>query len=221
MVMTGCSGSGKSTIAIGYLLNENFSCRFLFDPSGEYAERLQRRAATNPAELLASIATGYVIFNPCVMFPGADIAGTEASQKAFTSFCEWAWIQSRKIPGQKILLADEIWQFCTPNQIPISLRAIVQNGRKAGLGLLATTQKPNKMNETIIGEATEFIGFRLEGRLLLKSLEDNFDGTFPVRDLPDLVLVDKVRSQCIAQNRRSKCIRRYELDFVSGKLRRL
>ena len=100
------------------------------------------------------------------------------------------------------------------------LAAIIQNGRKNGIGLLATTQKPNKLNETILGEATEFIGFKLEGRNLLKSLEDNME-SFPTRDLPGLILHDNFRSQCLAQNRRSGCVRRYELDLVTLKLKRV
>jgi DNA helicase HerA-like ATPase len=220
LVIAGCSGSGKSTVAICWLLNAKLTCRFIFDPSGEYAIRFNRRPVTTAAELRAAIGTGWVIYDPKHLFPGSDIAGTDAASEAFSKFCEWAWIVSRDIPGQKILMADEIWQFCSPNFIPIALRAIIQNGRKNGIGLLATTQKPNKMNETILGEATEFIGFRLAGRNLLKSLEDNIE-IFPVHELPGLLLVDKVKSHCIAQNLRSGGLRRYELDFTTGKLTRL
>lgn len=220
IVVAGCSGSGKSTVANMIMINSDFTCRFIFDPSGEYAERFQRRPCYTAAEIKAAIPTGWVIINPTFLFPGSDIAGTEASQVAFEKTCEMVWLLSRDIRGQKILLADEIWKFCTPNFMPVALMAIVQNGRKNGIGLLATTQKPNKMNETIIGESTEFISFRLEGRNLLKSLEDNME-TFPTRDLPGLLLQDKVRSHCIAQNRRSGVMRRYELDFQTGKLHRL
>jgi DNA helicase HerA-like ATPase len=94
------------------------------------------------------------------------------------------------------------------------------DGRKNGIGLLATTQRPNRMNEALIGEATEFIGFRLVGRNKLGYLAENLD-EFPVDELPKLLLLDKVRSQFIAQNLRSGGIRRYELDFVTGKTRRV
>jgi hypothetical protein len=220
IVVAGCSGSGKSTVANLILLNTDFSCRFVYDPSGEYAERFGMRPCRTAAEVEASIPTGWVIYDPTFYFPGSDIAGTEAAEKSFNAFCEAVWVKSRGLRGQKILLADEIWKFCSPNFMPVPLMAIIQNGRKHGIGLLATTQKPNKMNETIIGEATEFISFRLEGRLLLQSLERNME-TFPVRDLPALLLEDKRRSHCIAQNRRSGVARRYEMDFTAGKLRRL
>jgi len=213
LVVAGCSGSGKSTVAICYLLNAPLTCRFIFDPRDEYAPRFQRRACTTAAELHASIVTGWVIFNPTTMFPGDEITG-------FNKFCEWAWTVSRDIPGKKVLFADEVWKFCNPNSIPLTLSAIVQDGRKNGIGLLATTQRPNRMNEAVIGEATEFIGFRLVGKNKLDYLARNLD-EFPVNELPGLVLQDKVRSQCIAQNLRTGGVRRYELDFVSGKLKRL
>lgn len=220
IVVAGCSGSGKSTVANLILLNGEFTCRFIYDPSGEYAERFGIRPCHTAAEIRAAIPTGWVIINPTFLFPQSDIAGTEASEVAFDKVSEMVWIESRNIRGQKIFLADEIWKFCSPNFIPVGLMAIIQNGRKNGIGLLATTQKPNKMNESIIGEATEFIGFRLEGRLLLQSVARNME-TFPTGDLPALTLINKVRSHCIAQNRRSGIVRRYELDFPTGKLRRL
>ncbi len=220
LVVAGRSGSGKSTVANMCLLNGNYSCRFVYDPEGEFSERLGYRACSTVAELNAAIPTGWVIFNPTVLFPGSDIAQTEASQRAFEKFCEWAWVRACDIPGRKILQADEIWKFCKPSFIPICLRAIVQNGRKRGIGLLATTQTPNYMHETIIREATEFIGFRLEGRNLTKFLEENMS-SFPVTELENLVFVEHVRAHCIAQNRLSGVSYRYELDHKTGKLRRL
>lgn len=213
LCIMGCSGSGKSTVAICWLLNGKLTCRFIFDPSGEYAIRFQRRPCRTASELQAAIATGWVIFDPSLMFPGDNVT-------AFEKFCEWAWTVSRDIAGQKVVFGDEIWQFCNPNRIPQPLAAIVQNGRKNGVGLLCTTQRPNRMNEAIIGEATEVICFRLVGDNKLDYLRRNLD-EFPVDELPRLALVDKVRSQCIAQNTRSGGVRRYELDFVSGKLKRM
>src|SRR5882724_7354407 len=145
-IVVGASGSGKSSYAVLLLGNGKFTCRFIFDPSGEYAQRFQRRACRVPAELRAAIATGWVIFDPHTMFPGDP-------QTAFEKFCEWAWTMSGQLPGQKILFADEVWKVCSPNLLPKTLAQIIQDGRKFGIGLLATTQRPNRLNETIIAEA--------------------------------------------------------------------
>ena len=127
MVIAGCSGSGKSTVAVIYLLSSKLACRFIFDPSGEYALRFNRRPVSTAAEMRAAIATGWVIFNPNFLFAG-DL------QTALEKFSEWAWTVSRDIRGQKILFVDEMWKYCSPNKMPRTLAMITQDGRTNGLG---------------------------------------------------------------------------------------
>lgn len=181
IVIAGCSGSGKSTYAIRHLQSTPYTCRFIFDASGEYAAKLRRRPARSAAELKASIQTGFVVFDPHTIFPGDVVL-------AFDKFCEWYWTMCRYIPGQKIALADEVWKFISPMRLPKSLAMIVQDGRKVGAGLICTTQRPNRLNEAITGEATEFVGFTMRGENKLSYLRKNFD-EFPVDDLPKLPLL--------------------------------
>lgn len=213
VAVAGCSGSGKSTFVVCYLGNEPFTCRFIFDPGREYAPRFNMRPCSTVAELNAAVVTGWVIFQPHLLFPGEP-------EKALECFCEWAWTVSLNLPGQKILFCDEIWKYCNPSKIPRPLALIVQDGRKNGIGLVCSTQRPNRMNEAIIGEATEFIGFRLVGENKLDYLRKNLD-EFPVDELPKLLLVDKVQSHFMAQNLRTGSLRRYVLDFQTGKTRRV
>jgi len=212
-VVAGCSGSGKSTFAIRYLNNAKLTCRFIFDTSGEFSNKFARRACQTAEELRAAVVTGWVIFDPHFLFPGN-------SKKALEMFCEWAWVMSRGLSGQKMVYADEIWKYCNPNAIPEKLALICQDGRKHGVGLIVTTQRPNRLNEAIMGECTEFVGFNLVGSNKLDYLERNLDD-YPVRELPNLVLIDRVRTQFIAQNIRSRALRRYEMDFVTQKIREL
>ncbi len=190
VIVVGCSGSGKSSYTIRYLANGKFNCRFIFDPSGEYAEKFKRRACTTANELRASIATGWVIFDPHTLFPGTP-------EKAFEMFCEWAWTMSAGFSGQKILFADEVWKFCSPNLVPKPLAQIVQDGRKKGIGLIATTQRPNRLNESLIAEATELVGFRLVGDNAIDYLRKNCP-EFPGDDLSKLPML-----HYIAQNLQS------------------
>ncbi len=200
LLVVGCSGSGKSTYAIRFLLNCKASCRFIFDPRGEYADKLKRRACRVPAELHAAVGTGWVIYDPSYLFPGDP-------NTALEKFCEWAWTVSAKLPGQKIMFVDEVWKHCSPNFIPKSLAMILMDGRKNGIGSLLTTHRPNKLNDAIAGEATELVSFSLNGGLKLEWLAKNFDD-FPVdqvKDLPPL--------HFIAQNLDSTAISRGELKF--------
>ncbi len=178
VVVVGCSGSGKSTFANLYLINGKFSCRFIFDPRGEYAERFKIRACRTAAELQAAVRSGWVIFDPSHLFPGDHQAGLE-------NFCEWSWTIGGKIAGQKIVFVDEVWKHCSPNAIPKPLAMILMDGRKNGVGALLSTHRPNKLNDAITGEATELVCFSLTGTLKLEYLERNFD-EFPVNKLPQL-----------------------------------
>jgi len=204
LVVVGCSGSGKSTFAVRYLESNKLACRFIFDPIGEYASKLKQRPCRTIPELRASIATGFVCFDPHALYPGDPVT-------AFENFCEWSWTVAGEFSGQKILFADEVWKYCTPNKIPKPLAQIIQDGRKrgngGGIGLLATTQRPNRLNETIIAEATELVSFKLTGGNALEYLEKNCP-EFPVAELPGLPML-----AYIGQNLQSGAIHRAKIKF--------
>lgn len=200
VIVCGCSGSGKSTFIVCYLNNAKLTCRFIFDASGEYAQRFGRRACQTVAELNAAIVTGWVIFDPHILFPGEP-------EKAFANFCEWAWTVSKKLPGRKVVFADEVWKVCDPYKLPKPLALICQDGRKNGVGLIASTQRPNRLNESLMGEATQFVGFRMKGDNMLDYLRRN-TSDFPVDDLPGLPDL-----HYIAQNTVSGGLRRGKVRF--------
>lgn len=178
-VICGASGSGKSTYGVHVLGNGKFTCRFIFDPrDDEMAIRFQRRSCRVPAEINAAIPTGWVIFNPHTMYPG-DMA------KAFADFSELAFHKCGTLPGQKVFWVDEVWRYTSPHFIPKPFAIQLMDGRKSGMATLLTTHSPHRMNEVIISEATELVGFKLRGERKLKYLRDNCD-EFPVDKLPGL-----------------------------------
>lgn len=171
------TGSGKTTFALNYLLNVSAACRFVFDDLGQVATRLRMPHASTSAELEAALATRWVIFNPHRMFPG-DTAG------AFRFFCQWAYDCSRRGPGKKILLVDELWKFCSPNQIPKELAIVAQTGRVENLELLTATQLPHKIHASITGQSTELVCFRLDESLALDKVEELGADRAAVQALP-------------------------------------
>jgi len=157
-------GSGKTTFALRYLLNAKPACRFIFDDLGRAATRLRLRPVYLADELEAALATRWVVFNPHRMFPGETRA-------AFAFFCQWTYDASRRGPGKKLFLADEIWQWQTNFQIPHELALVVQTGREENLELVCATQLPHRLNASITGGATELVTFRLQERLALECVE--------------------------------------------------
>lgn len=157
-LIAGRSGSGKSTFALRYLLNaRGVTCRFLFDPSGEYAQRLRVRPQRTLIDLEIGIRRGWCFFGTD-MFPGqADLA--------FLAFCDAAWQYGAALRGRKIVLVDEVWKYCSPLSIPRELAMLVQEGRKIELETVFVTQRPNRLNESILGEVTECVTFAMTGEL--------------------------------------------------------
>ena len=77
-----------------------------------------------------------------------------------------------ELPGRKIFFVDEVWKFCSPHSIPLSLAECVQDGRKVGLEMMFATQRPNKLNGSITGEVTELVCFRLQENNALGTLAE-------------------------------------------------
>lgn len=159
-LIVGMTGSGKSTFAYRYLLNANCACRFIFDDLGRAAVRLKMRPAVTAQELEDALPSRWVIFNPHRMFPGD-------TRNAFRFFCKWVYDVSRRGPGKKLVLIDEVWQWQTAHQIPPELALCAQTGREENLELVLATQLPHRINASITGQSTELICFRLAERLAL------------------------------------------------------
>jgi len=172
------SGSGKTTFALRYLVAErDFVCRFLFDPDGEFEERLGLTAAETYDEFLCAAEDGFVVFDPHKLFPGE-------MQTAFATFCDWCFGWSVINPGRKVILLDEAWKHCDRLSIPHSLATAVQTGRKVGLEKIFTTQLPHKLNGSILNEWTEFACFTLDEEKALDCIADRGADRDEVRNLP-------------------------------------
>jgi len=149
------TGSGKTTFAIRYLLNADFSCAFLFDDLGRFATRLKARPAYTERELELALPTRWVIFNPHRAFPGR-------TRDAFRYFSKWAYAASKRGDGKKLFVVDELWQWCTDDAIPVELAMLSQCGREENIELVTCTQRPELVNASITGACTELICFRLD-----------------------------------------------------------
>jgi len=166
-VIAGLSGYGKNTFVIRCLVNGAFTARFMFDPEpgespcppdvGEFAHRLQLDPTCDGYELHLHQHRpgGWMAFDPHFLFPGNPAAGLDF-------YCEWTFEKSFTTPGEKALVVDELWNYVTPQKMPMGIRKAALSGRKAGLKLFVLTQEPARMNETLKGAVSEVICFRLQ-----------------------------------------------------------
>lgn len=162
----GAGESGKTTFALRYLLNaKNVSCRFVFDPDGEFSARLKLTPASSPYAMEVATRAGWLLFDPSELYGG----DTEA---ALAAFCEIALSLSAALPGRKLFVVDEVWRHCSPRSVPPELLAVVKTGRKVSLQSVFITQEPRELNETLLAEGTEFVCFKLQGLNSLGRLAD-------------------------------------------------
>ena len=153
-IIAGVSESGKSTLALWALLLQGFNCRFIFDPEGEFADRLGLLAAETEAELDCACAEGFAIFDPHALFPGA-------LQDAAEWFMMYAFNRSTLLGGRNVLLLDEAWKYQHRTSVPHAHALCVQTGRKRGLEMIFCTQLPHLLNGSIVNEWTECVCFNL------------------------------------------------------------
>ena len=163
--VVGMTGSGKTTFVIRYLLNTQPACRFIFDDENRTAPRLKIKPCFTEAELVAALSTRWVVFNPARMFyplPGdRDILAPK--KRAFAFFCAWVFEVCKGGPGEKVVSLPEIWRFCTPDSIPPGFASLLQMGRELGVHVLCDTQRPELVNDSVLGQTTEMVCFRLLG----------------------------------------------------------
>jgi hypothetical protein len=170
-VITGRSGSGKSTFALRLLVNERVVCRYVFDARGEYSNRLGLPQCYDLETLKFAEDDGFALFDPGVMFPGRHA-------EAFSWFCNY--VTSRiaapspdPLPlGRKILFVDEVWKYCDRRSIPEPLAVCVQEGRKLQLETVFATQLPHQLAQGITNEATEVVAFNVRENLALDRLAE-------------------------------------------------
>jgi len=177
-LVAGVSGSGKTTFALRYLVHDrSLALRLVWDPDGQLSTRLGVPPATTVQELALAAEDGWIVFDPNVMFPGKHGQG-------FDWFCRWAYQVAGARPGRKCLLVDEVWRYCTATTIPQSLAECIQTGRVRSLDTLFAVQRPNRLNEAILNEATEFVAFRLQGSNALRTVESLGADGLRVSNLP-------------------------------------
>jgi hypothetical protein len=164
-VIAGMTGSGKSTFAYRHLINTPAAAKFIFDDLGRAAVRLRLRPCFTAPELEAALPSRWIIFNPHRMFPGDPKA-------AFKYFCQWVYDASRRGPGKKLFLVDEVWQWQDNMQIPRELALVVQTGREENIELVCATQLPHKVNASITGQSSELVCFRLGEPLALARVRE-------------------------------------------------
>jgi len=168
-LIVGMTGSGKTTFVNLYLLNATPLpvCRFIYDDLNRMWPRLHLPPCHTPGQLTDSIGTGWSVFNPVQMMGQFNYD----RKKAFAWWCEWVFKCAASGPGKKQVVIPEVWQHCNPGSIPHALAMLAQAGRELNVELVMDTQRPELLNGSLTGAATELICFRLMSGEALRAVE--------------------------------------------------
>jgi len=163
-LIVGMQRSGKTSASLRLMLNSPGTvCNFIFDEDSQCARRLQITPCYTLKECEAALAGRWVCFNPDMMFPAgpADKNILAPKRRAFCWFCAWVYEVIQRGNGRKLVSLPEIWQFCTPDSIPAEFSVLCQKGAKFGIHLIMDSQRPDMVNDSVLGASTELICFKL------------------------------------------------------------
>ena len=156
-VLVGMTGCGKTTFVNQLLLNDDAAaCRFIYDDLNRMWPRLKRPPCYTPDQLKDSVATRWSCFVSAKLLWKFD-----GDPKAvFKWWLRWVWDCAHGGPGKKIVVIPEVWRHCNADTIPMELALMAQAGRELGIELVCDTQRPELLNGSLVGSATELVCFR-------------------------------------------------------------
>jgi len=150
------------------------ACRFVFDWNDRFTwdwtgRQLPLPVCRDTAGMNRALASRWVIYNPGRDFPGCAY-DRKIGLEALKHFCRYVRHTAKGGPGRKLVCIAELWMFCTEDSIPAELAMLAQDGRSDGVEFVFDTQRPEKLNPSVVGAATEIVCFRLDERQALKAV---------------------------------------------------
>lgn len=171
------TGGHKSSFIKQKELRKHHKRVLVWDAKDEYEAQGFTRV-TRKAELVQAIKrkTGRIAFS------------APPEQFSFFCRCAWAW-------GDCLVIAEELADVVTPAKAPQAWGELLRKGRGFGIRIIATTQRPQEIDKTTIGNATRVfcgvLAFRPDRLYMAKKLglsPDNLaslnQGQYIYRELP-------------------------------------
>jgi hypothetical protein len=177
VLITGTSGTGKTSLLEKLLRKERSRWKFVFDHQGEFSARFRVPACTSPGELCGAVARGgWVVFDPVTMYPGK-------TRDAFAFFSDFTFAMAETQRGRKIFVCDELQKLVDNAKTPDELMCILDTGRRYQLDFYGISQAPNLIHNAIRNQITEVYTFRQSDENAIKFLAENGFNEYQVRNL--------------------------------------
>lgn len=141
--------------------------RFTYDWNGQKIPGLH--SCYSHADLNDALGTRWGIYNPGREFPGA-VLDRKVGLAALRHFLRYVRTVAKGGPGRKLVCIAEMWNFCNEDSIPAELAMIAQDGRSDRVTFVFDTQRPELLNGSLVGAATEIVCFRLDEKAALRAV---------------------------------------------------
>lgn len=177
-LVTGCSGTGKTTLFEQILRREKAPRKFVYDHQGEFSRRFNVPAVFDVESLCEATARGgWIVFDPLRMFTGRLPEG-------FQFFCDYVFSVSQVLNGRKLFICDELQKVTRVAVEPVELLSILDTGRRFQVDCFFISQAPNRIHNGVRNQLTYVITFRQSDKNAVKYLEENGFDPDAIRNLP-------------------------------------
>lgn len=187
-LITGTSGTGKTTLFWAQLRAEKARLKFVFDHQGEFSSRFKVAPVFDIEGLCEKTSLGgYVCFDPARMIAGGSFRDESGrlspNQMAFAFFCDYVFEVSQTLKGRKILACDELQKLVSNRDEPQELLVILDTGRRYQLDCFFISQAPNRIHNAVRNQLTVIYTFRQMDANAVKYLADNGFDENEIRNL--------------------------------------
>ena len=152
VLVTGQSGSGKTTFWTRFVVNTPARIKFVYDHEGECSYRAGINPARTIEELGRAAGTPWCVFDPATMFPGDAEGG-------WRFFCDFAFSVSNKLQGRKLLCTDELQKITDTHKLSKPFATVLETGRRYELDCAFIAQQPNLLHNRVRNQLTEVVSF--------------------------------------------------------------
>lgn len=179
VLVTGRSSSGKSTLLQTLITEGATRTTFIFDPEGEFSERLKLTASPT----LAGLGEDQI----SLFTPGANTVWADE----FDDFCFFCFNFATLFPGRSLMVVDELQDYVDTFTLPDTFRDCLQKGRRYGLDCLYASQQPNLLHNIIRSQTSEVYSFAQSDALSTKFVARLGVNSEAVLALHDLEFIHK------------------------------
>lgn len=186
VLVTGCSGTGKTTLFERLIRKEKAQWKFIYDHQGEFAARFNVPCVATAAALEEkTLKKGWVVFDPLHEFAERPPTkeGLTGLQQGFEFFCEYVFLTGQNCAGRKLLCCDELQSLTDNRNPPAPLVKVCEMGQRLQIDVFCISQAPNRIHNSLRNQFTDVYTFRQSDETAIKYLVDNGFDDNEVRNL--------------------------------------